>query len=72
MKVKIVGSRVVETPALGGGVTKSVWVSWETDTGLRDAFTMPFEEYTPDKALERAAVEAKHAAEIVGREVEVT
>ncbi len=71
MKVKIDSSRVVESPALGGGTTKQVWISWTTDTGLRDAFTMPFEEYSVEAALEKAVEAAKFASEIVGKEVEV-
>jgi len=70
-KVKIVSSRVVESPALGGGTTKQVWISWSTDTGLNDAFTMKFEDYTVEKALDKAIEAAKHASEIVGQEAEV-
>jgi len=70
-KVKIVSSRVVESPALGGGTNKQVWISWSTDTGLNDAFTMPFEEYSVEAALEKAIEAAKHAREIVGQEAEV-
>jgi hypothetical protein len=71
LRVKIVSSRVVETPALGGGTNKQVWISWGTDTGLNDAFTMSMEDYTVEKAVEKAVEAARHASEIVGQEVEV-